>query len=112
MQIDWHSSQNPFEAGISLDVDHSEMLALIAEVTKGGNSLANLLDNALKGKDFSSSLRVLLVEAVRGIFTTQTQRILDTDKGNGVLAEEPLYLTPSTCLLQWLPIVCGTKAMR
>src|SRR5688572_30839225 len=89
MQIDWHSSQNPFEAGISLDVDHDETLALIAEITKGGTSLVNLLENALKGKDFTAALRVLLVEAVRGIFSTQTQRILDTDKGNGVLIVMP-----------------------
>jgi hypothetical protein len=82
MTVDWYSSTDVFAAGVLLETDHSETLALIDAISQGGDALATLLGNVLS--KFSPPIRIAITEAVRGLFTTQVQRIRDADNGNGV----------------------------
>jgi hypothetical protein len=97
MNVNWYSSNNVFASGVALEIDHNEVLLLIDAVTQGENALANLIDNLLSNFEDKQSVepgavRTLIVAAIRGIFTTQTQRIRDADQAgqsNGVFIVMP-----------------------
>jgi hypothetical protein len=87
MKVEWYSSNDVFAAGVSLDADHDETLILINAINQGGDALANLFDVVLQ--KFAPPVRMAIIEAIRGLFTTQIQKIKDADKGNGVLIVMP-----------------------